>query len=58
MSGSSSLGVGDAQEDALVSRNPVSALLEGLRQVFVASLHLVAAIVRFSSVTVPSTLYT
>lgn len=42
---------------ALPYNNPVGALLEGLKQVFLATLHLVALIVRFSSVTVPSTLY-
>lgn len=37
--------------------NPIGALFEGFRQVFIATLHLVATLVRFSSVTVPSTVY-
>lgn len=56
-SSSSALGQGAVQQ-ALPYNNPIGALFEGLRQVFVATLHLVAQIVRFSSVTVPSTLYT
>ncbi|UZJ53575.1 hypothetical protein CBS101457_002895 [Exobasidium rhododendri] len=53
----SSVAEFDRPEAVLPGRNPVSALFDGLRQVVIATLHLVAAIVRFSSVTVPSTLY-
>lgn len=50
--------MGDAdRQQGLPYNNPIGALFQGLRQVFVATLHLVALIVRFSSVTVPSTLY-
>ncbi|PWN38990.1 hypothetical protein IE81DRAFT_326984 [Ceraceosorus guamensis] len=37
--------------------NPLAALLDGMRQVLVASLHLTAATVRFASVTLPSAIY-
>lgn len=42
---------------SLRGRHPIGALFDGLGQVVVATLQLVAAIVRFSSVTVPSTVY-
>lgn len=42
---------------SLRGRHPIGALLDGLGQVVVATLQLVATIVRFSSVTVPSTVY-